>query len=61
MVVQMVGARYFLHFMSMRPDGIHTVVGHQILELLLGKQSVSPDIATHHSLQTMSGAQWLDA
>jgi hypothetical protein len=61
MVVQMVGARYFLHFMSMRPDGVQAVVGHYLLEQLLRKRSVSPDTATHHSLQTMSGAQWVNA
>jgi hypothetical protein len=61
MVVQMVGARYFLHFMSMKPDGVQAVVGHHLLEQLLGRRSVSPDAATHCSLQTMSGAQWVYA
>jgi hypothetical protein len=61
MVMQMVGARYFLHFMSMRPDGVQAVVGHHLLEQLLGKRSVSPDAATHHSLQNMSGDQWIEA
>jgi hypothetical protein len=56
-----VGARYFLHFMSMRPDGVQEVVGHHLLKQLLGKRSVPPDAATHHSLQTMSRAQWVDA
>jgi hypothetical protein len=61
MVVQMVGVRYFLHFMPMRPDGVQAVVGHRLLEQLLEKRSVSPDASTNHSLQTMSEAQWVDA
>jgi hypothetical protein len=39
----------------MRPDRVQAVVEYS----RLGKRSVSPDSATHHSLQTMSGAQWL--
>jgi hypothetical protein len=61
MVVQLVGARYFLHFMSMRPDGVQPVVGHNLLEQLLRNRSLLPDDATHYSLQTLSGAQWIDA
>jgi hypothetical protein len=60
-VVEMVGARYFLHFMFMKPDGVQAVVGHHLLEQLLRKRSISPDAATHHSLPTLSGAQWVDA
>jgi hypothetical protein len=60
-VVQMVGARYFLYFMSIRQDGVKAVLGHHFLEQLLRKRSVSPDAAPHHSLQAMSGAQWIDA
>jgi hypothetical protein len=50
MVVQMVGDRYFLHFMSMRTEVVQAVVKHHLIEQLLEKRSVSPDASTQPQL-----------